>query len=118
MINRNDITVSIVALGCSKNLVDAECMSTKLRQAGYKIADSQDDSEVVVINTCGFIEAAKKEAIDTILKAGDLKYGFNGSRKLKHIIVTGCLSQRYPDDILTPVYYLGAKVRQIGRNPK
>ena len=101
MINRNDITVSIVALGCSKNLVDAECMSTKLRQAGYKIADSQDDSEVVVINTCGFIEAAKKEAIDTILKAGDLKYGFNGSRKLKHIIVTGCLSQRYPDDILS-----------------
>lgn len=100
MINRNDISVSIVALGCSKNLVDAECMSTKLREAGYKISDSSDDCEVLVINTCGFIEAAKKEAIDTILKAGDLKYGFNGSRKLKHIIVTGCLSQRYPDDIL------------------
>ncbi len=100
MVNRNDISISIVALGCSKNLVDAECMSTMLRKAGYKISDSQDDSEVVIINTCGFIEAAKKEAIDTILKAGDLKYGFNGSRKLKHIIVTGCLSQRYPDDIL------------------
>lgn len=100
MINRNEISVSVVALGCSKNLVDAECMSTKLREAGYKISDSSDDSEVVVINTCGFIEAAKKEAIDTILKAGDLKYGFNGSHKLKHIIVTGCLSQRYPDDIL------------------
>lgn len=100
MINRNDISVSVVALGCSKNLVDAECMSTKLREAGYKISDSSDDCEVVIINTCGFIEAAKKEAIDTILKAGDLKYGFNGSRKLKHVIVTGCLSQRYPDDIL------------------
>lgn len=100
MINRSDISVSIVALGCSKNLVDAECMSTKLREAGYKISDSSDDCEVVVINTCGFIEAAKKEAIDTILKAGDLKYGFNGSHKLKHVIVTGCLSQRYPDDIL------------------
>lgn len=100
MINRNDISVSVVALGCSKNLVDAECMSTKLREAGYKICDSADESEVVVINTCGFIEAAKKEAIDTILKAGDLKYGFNGSRTLKHIIVAGCLSQRYPDDIL------------------
>ena len=72
MINRNEISVSVVALGCSKNLVDAECMSTKLREAGYKISDSSDDSEVVVINTCGFIEAAKKEAIDTILKAGDL----------------------------------------------
>ena len=101
MINRKDISVSIVALGCSKNLVDAECMSTKLREAGYSISDSADDCEVVVINTCGFIEAAKKEAIDTILKAGDLKYGFNGSHKLKHVIVTGCLSQRYPDDILT-----------------
>ena len=100
MINRNDIGVSVIALGCSKNLVDAECMSTKLREAGYKISDSADDCEVAVINTCGFIEAAKKEAIDTILKAGDLKYGFNGSHKLKHIIVTGCLSQRYPDDIL------------------
>ena len=100
MINRSDISVSIVALGCSKNLVDAECMSTKLREAGYKISDSSDDCEVVVINTCGFIEAAKKEAIDTILKAGDIKYGFNGSHKLKHVIVTGCLSQRYPDDIL------------------
>lgn len=100
MINRSDISVSIVALGCSKNLVDAECMSTKLREAGYKISDSSDDCEVVVINTCGFIEAAKKEAIDTILKAGDLKYGFNGSHKLKHVIVTGCLSQRYPEDIL------------------
>ena len=100
MINRSDISVSIIALGCSKNLVDAECMSTKLREAGYKISDSSDDSEVVIINTCGFIEAAKKEGIDAILRAGDLKYGFNGSRKLKHIIVTGCLSQRYPDDIL------------------
>ncbi|MBR1797092.1 MAG: 30S ribosomal protein S12 methylthiotransferase RimO [Clostridiales bacterium] len=100
MIDRSDISVAIVALGCSKNLVDAECMSTKLREAGYSISDSADDSEVVVINTCGFIEAAKKEAIDTILRAGDLKYGFNGSHKLKHIIVTGCLSQRYPDDIL------------------
>ncbi len=101
MINRNDISVSIVALGCSKNLVDAECMSTKLREAGYKISDTSEDSEVIVINTCGFIEAAKKEGIDAILRAGDLKCGFNGPRKVKHIIVTGCLSQRYPDDILT-----------------
>lgn len=101
MINRNDISVSIVALGCSKNLVDAECMSTSLREAGYVISDSSEDSEVVIINTCGFIEAAKKEGIDAILRAGDLKCGFNGPRKVKHIIVTGCLSQRYPDDILT-----------------
>lgn len=100
MKSRSDISVSIVALGCSKNLVDAECMSTKLREAGYNISDSAEDCEVVIINTCGFIEAAKKEAIDAILKAGDLKYGFNGSHKLKHVIVTGCLAQRYPDDIL------------------
>ena len=100
MIDRSSISVSIIALGCSKNLVDAECMSTLLRKAGYTIADSGDESEVIIINTCGFIESAKKEGIDTILRAGDLKYGFNGSHKVKHIIVTGCMSQRYPDDIL------------------
>lgn len=100
MINRSDISVSLIALGCSKNLVDAECMSTNLRTAGYKISNNPDDSDVIVINTCGFIESAKKEGIDAILRAGDLKCGFNGSNKVKHIIVTGCLSQRYPDDIL------------------
>lgn len=100
MINRSDVSVSIVALGCSKNLVDAECMSTNLRKAGYRISDNPDDSDVIIINSCGFIESAKKEGIDAILKAGDLKCGFNGSNKVKHIIVTGCLSQRYPDDIL------------------
>ncbi len=101
MINRGDISVSLIALGCSKNLVDAECMSTRIREAGYRISNDTDASDVLVINTCGFIESAKKEAIDAILRAGDLKYGFNGSKRLKHIIVTGCLSQRYPDDILS-----------------
>ncbi|MBR5973738.1 MAG: 30S ribosomal protein S12 methylthiotransferase RimO [Clostridiales bacterium] len=89
-------TVSMISLGCSKNLVDAECMTAILRNDGYTMVDDISKAEAVVINTCGFIESAKKEAIDTILEVASLK---KKRRKLKYIIVTGCLSQRYPDDI-------------------
>ncbi|SCW27048.1 ribosomal protein S12 methylthiotransferase [Ruminococcaceae bacterium YRB3002] len=94
---RDNVRISIVALGCSKNLVDAECMSRALKDAGYIIADDVEESDAVVINTCGFIESAKKEAIDTILECADIK---SSDAPLRFIIVTGCLSQRYPDDIL------------------
>ena len=93
----SDINVSIIALGCSKNLVDAECMSKMLKDAGYNVINEVGDSDVVIINTCGFIESAKTEAIDTILECADYK---NGNSRLKYIVVSGCLSQRYPDDIL------------------
>ena len=95
---RENICISLIALGCSKNLVDAECMSGDLKKAGYKIVDDIRDSDVVVINTCGFIESAKKEAIETILDAADYKAA--RMSKVKKIVVTGCLPQRYSGDIL------------------
>ena len=91
------INIYLIALGCSKNLVDAECMSTILRNDGFGIVDNIEDADVVIVNTCGFIESAKTEAIDTILAAADYKVP---AGKVKKLIVTGCLSQRYPDEIL------------------
>ena len=67
------IKISMVALGCSKNLVDAECMLSLLRQNGFELVEDPASSNVVIINTCGFIESAKKEAIDAILNIADLK---------------------------------------------
>lgn len=95
-INSN-IKITLLALGCSKNLVDCETMSKLLKNAGYNVINDVSDSDIVVINTCGFIESAKTEAIDTILEVADYKVP-NGN--IKKIIVSGCLSQRYPEDIL------------------
>lgn len=97
--NRSDIKVSMVTLGCSKNLVDAERMVGILRAAGYSMVKDQAESDVVIINTCGFIEPAKKEAIDAILDAGEIKG--DSDTRLQKIIVSGCLPQRYAGDILT-----------------
>ena len=93
----NNIKITLIALGCSKNLVDCENMSTELKMTGYDVINDVPDSDIVVINTCGFIESAKKEAIDNILSVADYKVP-NGN--VKKIIVSGCLSQRYPEDIL------------------
>ena len=95
--DNNAVNIMLIALGCSKNLVDAECMSRILKDNGYSIVNDIEDSDIVVINTCGFIESAKTEAIDTILDCASYK---DGSHRLKYIVVSGCLSQRYPDDIL------------------
>lgn len=91
------IHVAVITLGCSKNLVDAECMTRILIDAGFLMVTEISAAEVIVVNTCGFIESAKKEAIDTILEAAEYK---KPSGIADYIIVTGCLSQRYPDDIL------------------
>jgi len=93
----SSIKITLLALGCSKNLIDCENMSTELKKAGYNVINNIEDSDIVVINTCGFIESAKTEAIDTILEVADYKVPNGNVRK---IIVSGCLSQRYPEDIL------------------
>ncbi|MCQ2527549.1 MAG: 30S ribosomal protein S12 methylthiotransferase RimO [Saccharofermentans sp.] len=98
-INRNDFKVSMVSLGCSKNLVDAERMLSILKNAGYQVIKDQKDSDVIIVNTCGFIEAAKTEAISAILDAAEFKA--DESSRVQKIIVSGCLPQRYAGDILT-----------------
>src|ERR1044071_6223879 len=89
--------VNIVTLGCSKNLVDSEVLLTQLRGNGVEASheSKEDDSNVVVINTCGFIDNAKQESIDTILRYVDAKQ----EGLVNKVYVTGCLSERYKDDL-------------------
>lgn len=88
------IKVGMVSLGCSKNLVDSERMLSKLRKRGYQLVTEPGLSDVAVVNTCGFIQAAKEEAIETILEICKLKE----EGTVKKIIVTGCLSERYREE--------------------
>ena len=85
------IKVGLVSLGCSKNLVDSERMLFKLRAAGYQLVTEPGEAEVAIVNTCGYIQSAKEEAIDTILELAALKR--DGT--LQKIILTGCLTERY-----------------------
>lgn len=87
--------VAFVSLGCAKNLVNTEQMMALCRKAGHMVTGDPDGADVAVLNTCGFIESAKSEAIDNILELGELKK----AGRLKKLLVTGCLTQRYPDDI-------------------
>ncbi|MBQ9459901.1 MAG: 30S ribosomal protein S12 methylthiotransferase RimO [Oscillospiraceae bacterium] len=87
--------VAFISLGCAKNLVNTEQMMALCRDAGMTLAPEPEGSDVVVINTCGFIDSAKEEAIDNILAMGELKK----RGKIKKILVAGCLSQRYRDEM-------------------
>ena len=88
--------VGFISLGCSKNLVDTEVMLYNLHSAGFEITPNEEEAEIIVINTCGFIESAKQESIDNILDAEELKkWG-----KCRHIIATGCLVERYRDEVM------------------
>lgn len=85
----------MVSLGCPKNQVDAEMMLKTLADAGFEISTEESEADAIIINTCGFIEEAKQEAIENILEAA--QYKKNG--KCKALIVTGCLAERYKDDV-------------------
>ena len=89
--------VAFISLGCAKNLVNTEQMMALVRDAGHTITAEPDGADVAVLNTCGFIDSAKSEAIDNILELGALKK----EGRLGKLLVAGCLSQRYQDEILT-----------------
>lgn len=89
--------IGFVSLGCSKNQLDTEVMLHELMSAGYEITPEETEADIVIVNTCAFIESAKKESIDNIIDIGWLKEHKN----LKGIIVTGCLAERYRDEIFT-----------------
>ena len=89
--------VSFISLGCAKNLVNTEQMMALCRDAGHTLQEEPAGADVVVINTCGFIDSAKEEAIDTILSVAALK----AEGQVQKILVTGCLTQRYQQEILT-----------------
>ena len=87
--------VKMITLGCPKNLVDSEQMMGGLGANGVEFVDSPDAARAIIVNTCGFIESAKEESIDTILEAVEMKQ----SGQCERVIVTGCLSQRYGDEL-------------------
>ena len=87
--------VSIVSLGCARNLVDSEVMAGVLKESEYMLVDEPENADIVLVNTCGFIDAAKAESIDTIIEIGRLKE----EGRIKKLVVAGCLSQRYPDQL-------------------
>ena len=87
--------IGLISLGCAKNLVDSEHMLALLRAAGWEITEDMAEADVGVVNTCGFIEAAKSEAIETILETAQYKQ----TGKMKGLVVTGCLVQRYAQEM-------------------
>ena len=103
--------IGFISLGCPKNQVDSELMLKKLTDAGYEIIDTPIGADAVIINTCGFIEAAKQEAIDNILEMA----GYKEDGDVGKIIVVGCMAERYRDEILTEMPEVDA-VAGIGAN--
>ena len=88
-------SVGMISLGCEKNRVDAEMMMARLQKAGYELVDDASCADVAIVNTCGFIEAAKKESVGEILELGKQK----AAGQIKAIVVTGCMAERYQQEI-------------------
>src|SRR6058998_1427416 len=87
--------VGFISLGCPKNLVDSEVMMGQLKQNGYQITSDASEADTLVVNTCGFIDTAKRESIETILEAARLKT----EGKAQRLVVAGCLVERYRDEL-------------------
>ena len=98
--------VGLVSLGCSKNLVDSENILGWFKANEHTIVSNLKDAEMIVVNTCGFIEPAKQEGIETILEMAEYK-----NKNCKHLIVTGCLVQRYHQDLVEALPEVDAWVR-------
>ncbi|HSN27009.1 MAG TPA: 30S ribosomal protein S12 methylthiotransferase RimO, partial [Kofleriaceae bacterium] len=86
--------IYFISLGCPKNQVDTELMLGQVQAAGHSLVDAPDDADVIVVNTCAFIDKAKEESVDTILEMAQFKEGAG-----KKLVVTGCLAQRYADEL-------------------
>lgn len=106
---KNNSKIQVITLGCSKNIVDSERIINQLKINNFKISNTSEGADSVIINTCGFIDAAKEESINTILEAVELKK----AGKIKKVIVAGCLSERYSKDLQKEIpevdLYLGTE---------
>lgn len=100
-----NLSIYVESLGCSKNLVDAEFMLGILNKHGYKLTNNDEKADVIIINTCGFIESAKQESINKIIELGQLK-----EDKLKLLVVSGCLAERYHEELVTEIPEVDAVV--------
>ena len=101
------ITVGMISLGCPKNQIDAEIMLADLKKMGFELVGDAALAEVCIINTCGFIESAKRESIEQILEMGLLK----NEGRIKKIVVTGCLAERYKEEIAKEMFVSPSKLR-------
>jgi len=90
------IKVSLISLGCAKNLVDSEIMVGHLHQAGMAVIPEAEKADVVIVNTCSFIDSAQEESVDTILESAEVREAKNRGQAL---VVSGCLSQRFRDEL-------------------
>src|SRR5450759_12401 len=90
----NGKKIGVVSLGCPKNLVDTEIMLGDLKNKGFEISKDASECEIIIVNTCGFIESATQESINTILEMAEYK-----KDKCRHLIVTGCLAERYREKV-------------------
>jgi ribosomal protein S12 methylthiotransferase len=97
--------IGVISLGCPKNLVDSEIMLGLLKKKDYVITNNQENADIIIINTCGFIESAKQESINTILEMVKFK-----ERKCQLIIVTGCLAERYKEQIMNEIPEIDAVI--------
>ena len=88
--------LGMVSLGCPKNLVDSEVMLGIIRDKNLEVTNNPEEADIIIVNTCGFIESAREESVNAILTMGEYKNEGN----CKYLIVTGCLSQRYADELL------------------
>ena len=89
------LSVALVTLGCARNEVDSEELAGRLEADGFLLVDDPNDADTVVVNTCGFVEAAKKDSVDTLLEAADLKE----SGRPQAVVAVGCLAERYGKDL-------------------
>ena len=90
--------IGIISLGCPKNLIDSEIMLSLVKNDDYEIVNNKEEAQILVVNTCGFIDSAKQESIDTILEMAECK-----KDKCELLIVTGCLAERYKEDIINEI---------------
>ena len=94
-----DKTVNIISLGCAKNLVDSEILLGGLNKSKILVTDNPENADTIIVNTCGFLDIAREESIDTILQAAELK----NTGRPKELVVMGCLSQRFPEELAAEV---------------
>jgi ribosomal protein S12 methylthiotransferase len=101
--------VGMVSLGCPKNLVDSEVMMGLLARQGYELTADSQAADVLVVNTCGFIDSARQESVDTILEMAQLKQ----TGKLQRLIVAGCLVERYREELQREIPDIDACIGSI-----
>jgi ribosomal protein S12 methylthiotransferase len=93
------LNVAVVTLGCARNEVDSEELAGRLEAGGFVLVDDAEDADTVVVNTCGFVEAAKKDSVDTLLEAADLKASAGHGGRAQAVVAVGCLAERYGKDL-------------------